>query len=152
MSNAPGVETQAANIFNQRFFLHSEETIRTQVFPPTTEPDGRYFRGPFLNTAMIFEYENQDLEDSLTVEILAAFDFDNRDRQIGITGGNVEQTEVDATTTWDSIASDVVVPLGRSRRIVDWPTLTNARSPDALRLRITSGTGTMLVDVTQGHI
>ncbi len=151
MSNAPGVETQAGQIFDTRFFLHSEETIRTQVFPPTAEPDGRFFRGPFANMGMVFEFENL-ADENLTVEILASFDYANRNRQIAVTGGNREVTEVDAVTTWDSISTDVVVPGGRGRRIVDWPTLTNARSPDALRLRISVGDGTMLVDVRQGHI
>lgn len=152
MSNAPGVETQHPIIFDRRFFVHSDETIRAQTFLPTAEPDGRFFRGPFSNEPMVFTFENQDEDDDLTIEILGSFDYDNRDRQIGVTGGNREVTETDATTTWTSISTDVVVPKGRAVRIVDWPALANARSPDALRLRITVGVGVMLVDARQGYI
>ena len=145
------IQGKAKLVFERRLFVSSEDLIQTQDFDNPHTLDGGFCLGPFPNMPMDFRFENVSGED-LTVEILASFDYDNRDRNIGITGGNVEVTEDDATTQWTSMSTDLVVPGGRKSRIIDWATETDSVPPDALRLRISVGTGTLLANIHAGVI
>jgi hypothetical protein len=134
-----------------RFWLRSEDTLVDQVADPTTAPDGIAFEGPFPELPMVFQFNNQ-ADASVEVAVDRSDNYDSKDHTISVTAGNIDETDTDATTTWQNIYNKTVVPLGQVVKVIDFSAIGNNQPPQALRFRLLSGTGPVLVEFHTGQV